>query len=137
MPAATSWSALLDSDGAEKFTVTATRNGTITGGTAQALPTGETAAFTSLHAVLRRCVRTILAKRASGTIPVNQDISFQIAVSSDSTGPMFTGTVQYGATSVTGGTTITAPIGGTTAVDLIFALNRATNRILNDYRANG
>jgi hypothetical protein len=137
MPAATSWAVLLTSDGNGKYGVTTNRNGTITGGTAQALPTGETGAFDYLPAVIKRCTRTVLAKRATAVIPENQNISFQITVGSDSRGPTYTGTVRYGATSLSGGTAITDPIGETTDVDLMFALNQGERRIKSDFATNG
>jgi hypothetical protein len=138
MAAATSWSVLLTPNGSEKYATVATRNGTIGSGTARALPTGETGAFDYLPAVIKRCFRKILMLRADGTIPADVKIGFQITVGSNANGPTYTGSVQTGAVVVSGGTTITAPLAdGSTAVDLMFALNQGERRIKSDFATNG
>ena len=138
MAAATSWSATLTPNASGLYVTVTNRNGTIGSGTALALPTGETGSFALLPAVIKRCTRRILGKIADATIASTATIAFQITVGSDAGGPVYTGTVQYVAPAITGGTTITSPLdAGTTAVPLMFALNQAERRIKSDFATNG
>ena len=132
---ATSWSTLLTVDGSGNYVTAVSRNATITGGTALTLPLGETGSFGYLPAVLERAKRIILNKRSTGVITDTSNISFQITVTSDSQGNLFTATAQYGATSLSGGSSITMPLGETTATFLQSAIQRAFRTIKKDYAA--
>lgn len=134
MAAATSWAALATNDGSGNFTVTVKRNATITGGTAATLPTDDAGAFPLLIAALSRARRILLNLRSTGTITTAQSVSLQIAVGA--TG--FTATAQYGATSLSGGTSITLPAPDDAAFAYFPAImKRAERAILNDYATNG
>jgi len=135
MPAATSWTGIITSDANSNYTTTVYRNGSLSGGTSRALPTGETGASgAGILPVLQRCRRIVLNLRSAGTITSATTVGLKIAVSGDT----WTGTVSSGAVSNSGGTAVTLPTaeqGSTTYFQT--AWKRACRAILNDRSTNG
>ena len=135
MAAATSFAGLLTNDGSGNWTPTVKRNATITGGSSITLPVGERTAFEYLPATITRARRAILNARSAGTITNAHNAGFQIL--KDGAGN-WTVTASYGAVSLSGGTSITLPVGDRTAFEsLIPSFERIRRAIANDYSTNG
>jgi hypothetical protein len=94
---AASWQLILTGDGTGKYTPTVKKDGTITGGTAQALATGESGAFETLIGAMERGARHVARQFKLGNVGAGGNIVLNIAVGSG-----YTPSVKTNFTSISG-----------------------------------